>query len=135
MKQHDNLVDTGNGNVEEADSPNGNGKKRKGTTKANGKAKKGKTDGKVSTTSITPGIQPKLLSGGVLRHYQLQGVEWMISLYENGLNGILADEVMASNDCLFMLIDGTWKNDPSDCFICSFMDYGSYRSFLGSCSS
>ncbi|KAF8985532.1 hypothetical protein BGZ46_003821 [Entomortierella lignicola] len=37
--------------------------------------------------------QPKLVTGGVLRDYQLEGVEWMVSLYENGLNGILADEM------------------------------------------
>ncbi|KAI8605478.1 SNF2 family N-terminal domain-containing protein [Dissophora ornata] len=37
--------------------------------------------------------QPRLVTGGVLRDYQLAGVEWMISLYENGLNGILADEM------------------------------------------
>ncbi|CAO3643500.1 unnamed protein product [Cunninghamella blakesleeana] len=37
--------------------------------------------------------QPKLVTGGVLRDYQLAGVEWLISLWENGLNGILADEM------------------------------------------
>jgi ATP-dependent DNA helicase len=37
--------------------------------------------------------QPKLVTGGILRDYQLAGVEWMVSLYENGLNGILADEM------------------------------------------
>lgn len=37
--------------------------------------------------------QPELVTGGVLRDYQLAGLEWMVSLYENGLNGILADEV------------------------------------------
>ncbi|KAJ1912899.1 putative ATPase [Mycoemilia scoparia] len=37
--------------------------------------------------------QPKLLTGGVMRDYQLDGMEWMVSLYENGLNGILADEM------------------------------------------
>ena len=31
--------------------------------------------------------------GGELRDYQLKGVEWLASLYENGLNGILADEM------------------------------------------
>jgi ATP-dependent DNA helicase len=30
---------------------------------------------------------------GELREYQLQGVQWMISLYQNGLNGILADQM------------------------------------------
>ncbi|PAV74647.1 hypothetical protein WR25_25647 [Diploscapter pachys] len=28
-----------------------------------------------------------------LKHYQLQGLEWMVSLYNNNLNGILADEM------------------------------------------
>ncbi|KAI8147758.1 SNF2 family N-terminal domain-containing protein [Fennellomyces sp. T-0311] len=37
--------------------------------------------------------QPSLVTGGVLRDYQLAGVEWLISLWENGLNGILADEM------------------------------------------
>ncbi|KAL1916936.1 uncharacterized protein VTP21DRAFT_5133 [Calcarisporiella thermophila] len=37
--------------------------------------------------------QPSLVTGGVLRDYQLAGVEWLISLYDNGLNGILADEM------------------------------------------
>ena len=32
-------------------------------------------------------------SGLQLRGYQLEGVDWLISLYENGLNGILADEM------------------------------------------
>lgn len=37
--------------------------------------------------------QPELVTGAKLRDYQLAGVQWMISLYENGLNGILADEM------------------------------------------
>ncbi|RKP10548.1 SNF2 family N-terminal domain-containing protein, partial [Thamnocephalis sphaerospora] len=37
--------------------------------------------------------QPSLITGGVLKEYQLAGVEWLVSLYENGLNGILADEM------------------------------------------
>lgn len=28
-----------------------------------------------------------------MRDYQVRGLNWMISLYENGINGILADEV------------------------------------------
>lgn len=28
-----------------------------------------------------------------MRSYQLEGLEWMLSLYENGINGILADEM------------------------------------------
>ncbi|PIA13295.1 hypothetical protein COEREDRAFT_21143, partial [Coemansia reversa NRRL 1564] len=37
--------------------------------------------------------QPREVTGGVMREYQLEGMEWMASLYENGLNGILADEM------------------------------------------
>ncbi|KAI5192781.1 ATP-dependent helicase STH1/SNF2 [Nematocida minor] len=37
--------------------------------------------------------QPRSVSYGLLREYQLKGVEWMVSLYNNNLNGILADEM------------------------------------------
>ncbi len=33
------------------------------------------------------------LIAGEMRDYQLQGVRWLISLYQNGLNGILADQM------------------------------------------
>lgn len=29
-----------------------------------------------------------------MRDYQIQGLNWMISLYHNGINGILADEMV-----------------------------------------
>lgn len=34
-----------------------------------------------------------LLTGGKLKNYQLKGVKWLISLWQNGLNGILADQM------------------------------------------
>lgn len=37
--------------------------------------------------------QPTILVGGKLKEYQIKGLEWMVSLYNNHLNGILADEV------------------------------------------
>lgn len=37
--------------------------------------------------------QPSILTGGKLTSYQLDGLNWLISLYETGLNGILADEM------------------------------------------
>ncbi len=37
--------------------------------------------------------QPAIVTGGTLKPYQLEGLEWLVSLYENGLNGILADEM------------------------------------------
>jgi hypothetical protein len=38
--------------------------------------------------------QPEMLRVGQLREYQLVGLQWMISLYNNRLNGILADEMV-----------------------------------------
>lgn len=37
--------------------------------------------------------QPVLVTGGKMREYQLEGLEWMKSLWMNGLCGILADEM------------------------------------------
>ena len=39
-------------------------------------------------------IQPENLAAGCkLKDYQLEGVRWLLSLYENGVSGILADEM------------------------------------------
>ncbi|GHP10928.1 class II histone deacetylase complex subunits 2 and 3 [Pycnococcus provasolii] len=56
--------------------------------KANGAdaEKPGTSNGK--TAELLP-----LMTGGEMRDYQLKGVKWMISLYQNGLNGILADQM------------------------------------------
>ena len=37
--------------------------------------------------------QPKLVTGGKMRRYQLEGLEWLKTLWMNGLGGILADEM------------------------------------------
>ena len=37
--------------------------------------------------------QPSNLQGGTLRDYQLEGINWLASLYVNGASGILADEM------------------------------------------
>jgi hypothetical protein len=39
-------------------------------------------------------IQPSIITGTTLREYQLQGLNWLIHLYDNGINGILADEMV-----------------------------------------
>ncbi|EEA05878.1 SNF2 family N-terminal domain-containing protein [Cryptosporidium muris RN66] len=38
-------------------------------------------------------FQPTCITGGQLKPYQLEGLNWLIYLYESGLNGILADEM------------------------------------------
>ena len=37
---------------------------------------------------------PPPVINGTMRPYQLQGLNWMVSLQHNGLNGILADEMV-----------------------------------------
>lgn len=35
-----------------------------------------------------------VVKGGKMRDYQVQGLNWMASLHHNGINGILADEMV-----------------------------------------
>ena len=35
------------------------------------------------------------IKNGKMRDYQVRGLNWMVSLYENGINGILADEMVS----------------------------------------
>ncbi len=37
--------------------------------------------------------QPKIMSGGTMRDYQLEGLTWMYEICLQGLSGILADEM------------------------------------------
>ncbi|KAG8215643.1 SNF2 family DNA-dependent ATPase [Butyriboletus roseoflavus] len=51
-----------------------------------------------SVSSVQGGVRPKflqpsLVTGGKLKDYQLEGVEWLVSLDKNGVSGILADEM------------------------------------------
>lgn len=63
--------------------------------KAGSKRKAGKAGGKNAKrqkpASPTQVMLPLIV--GEMRDYQLRGVRWMISLYQNGLNGILADQM------------------------------------------
>ena len=37
---------------------------------------------------------PLDIKNGQMRDYQIRGLNWLISLFENGINGILADEMV-----------------------------------------
>ena len=41
-------------------------------------------------------VQPSCISHGTMREYQMQGLNWLIHLYDNGINGILADEMVSN---------------------------------------
>ena len=95
--------------AEEAESTKG-GKKRKGSKKGSRVAKKQKKNDASAAAlkcaqdkhkAIVGGerpifIQPPLLANGcILKDYQLEGVRWLTSLFENGVSGILADEMVS----------------------------------------
>ena len=46
---------------------------------------------------------------GKMRDYQIRGLNWMISLYENGINGILADEMVSGLNLCSVLYLGNWS--------------------------
>lgn len=49
--------------------------------------------------------QPDCLQGVVLKDYQLIGVQWLSSLFLNGINGILADEMGLGYVFLFFICE------------------------------
>ncbi len=61
--------------------------------KKRGKNQSIKSPGKKSKSNNSKFQQPKSLVGGTLMSYQLEGLRWLLTLYENGLSGILADEM------------------------------------------
>lgn len=78
-------------------------KRKSGADGKPGKSKKAKAGSKALETALAKDaavragskpifVQPaNLASGCVLKDYQLEGVRWLVSLYENGVSGILAD--------------------------------------------
>jgi ATP-dependent DNA helicase len=95
-------------------------KKRKGGSDAGGKGgpakKKSKgdsgdalksalvKDAQVRSSGKPIFTQPANLSSDCfLKDYQLEGVRWLASLYENGVSGILADEVSSNFSCAYGL--------------------------------
>ena len=46
-----------------------------------------------STMPTTSSVQQPKMFQGVLKEYQLKGLQWLVNCYEQGLNGILADEM------------------------------------------
>lgn len=51
--------------------------------------KRAKLDEEVPTEGPPKFKQPDLITGAILKDYQLDGVEWMVSLDQNGASGIL----------------------------------------------
>ena len=100
---------------------NSNKGKRKGLARNAKPQKKAKIEGRYFDGEPIPVEQPLLLSGGIMRDYQIEGkgktfqvskksiieytlsfmiknlilgYQWMANLWEQGINGILADEMV-----------------------------------------
>uniref|UniRef100_UPI00398E373D lymphoid-specific helicase n=1 Tax=Pristiophorus japonicus TaxID=55135 RepID=UPI00398E373D len=67
-----------------------------------------------------PYQQPKLFTGGVMRLYQVEGMEWLRMLWENGINGILADEMGLGKtvQCIAMIAMMVERGVPGPFFVC-----------------
>ncbi|XP_077997156.1 lymphoid-specific helicase-like [Glandiceps talaboti] len=65
--------------------------------------------------------QPLMFTGGVLRDYQIQGMEWLKVIYENGVNGILADEMGLGKtvQCIALLAHLVNMGVPGPFLICA----------------
>jgi SWI/SNF-related matrix-associated actin-dependent regulator of chromatin subfamily A member 5 len=53
--------------------------------------REGKQEGKQNETVFRE--SPSYIRGGEMRDYQVAGLNWLVSLHENGISGILADEM------------------------------------------
>jgi ATP-dependent DNA helicase len=49
----------------------------------------GENETQENSAEETRFLQPAAITGGKLKDYQLDGVAWMVGLYENGISGIL----------------------------------------------
>ncbi|CCH60183.1 hypothetical protein TBLA_0C03810 [Henningerozyma blattae CBS 6284] len=67
-------------------------RRRKTETEEDAELLKGETDGDEENLEFQFRESPGYIDG-LLRSYQIQGVNWLISLHKNGLAGILADEM------------------------------------------
>jgi ATP-dependent DNA helicase len=86
-------------------------KKRKGDAKGSGSKRSKKDSGDALKSAFVKDAEvrisekpifiqpPNLAEGCYLKDYQLEGIRWLASLFENGVSGILADEV-----CRFICI-------------------------------
>ena len=73
-----------------------NGSKRKSAKSKDSDSPGSELNEVASSAPISGAVvskQPSTLVGGTLKPYQLEGLQWLLSLWENGLSGILADEM------------------------------------------
>ena len=65
----------------------------KGKTQALGRVGTGMDGKALGEHDLTMATQPKIMTGGTMRDYQLEGLTWMYEICLQGMSGILADEM------------------------------------------
>jgi len=109
LKEIENGMESEDEEEEEKEKVEEKGKRKKGSRgKAAKKTKKNKkTSEKEMASAMSDAaaamskgraeapksVQPVAMVGGTLKPYQLEGMNWLITLWQNGFNGILADEM------------------------------------------
>ena len=83
--------------VDSSPSP-GSGRKRGRTPNSSGRSSKSRKTSAVSSARRDGIISPALV-GGELMDHQVEGVRWLASLWENGVSGVLADEMVC---CMYV---------------------------------
>lgn len=73
-------------------SKKGSGNRRKARTEKEEDAELLQDEETETQTTIFT-ESPAFIQGGTMRDYQIAGLNWLISLHENGISGILADEM------------------------------------------
>jgi len=75
-----------------ADAKSEGGSQRHRLTEAEEDSKLLNAD-ETETETVELTSSPAYVKNGVMRDYQVQGLNWLISLFDHGINGILADEM------------------------------------------
>lgn len=90
--QRQRQLEVGEGDSDSEDVPSTRkGKRKRKGTKSSSRRKMIKLDVDEGDARIFR--QPRLVTGTKLKDYQLEGVAWMAGLHENGISGILADDM------------------------------------------
>lgn len=89
--QRQRQVEVGGNDSDSEDAPSTKKGKRKREETKSSSRKKIKSEVDENDTRIFR--QPQLVTGTKLKDYQLEGVAWMAGLHENGISGILADDM------------------------------------------
>lgn len=90
--QRQRQIKVGGSESDSEDAPSTRkGKRKRKETKSSSGRKKIKLEVDESDTRVFR--QPQLVTGTKLKEYQLEGVAWMAGLHENGISGILADDM------------------------------------------